>query len=187
MKTLQNIYAVLLISLTLVFCSCQSPKTNSKHIFNGIFQIIPVSCDKVIDVKCPAGNCCIDGQKIILFSNRCADNQKWKLIPADESETYYIVSVSCNKAIEYYCLPDLCGSEEQALHIYNFNKGDNQKWYLVPTNNSDSTYYIYAHSKDLLIDIFSPQNIWCNDEQKIQLYHYNGGQNQKWKLSKVNT
>lgn len=186
MKVLRNILIVIIFYLFFILYSCQSSESSSPHKYNDdFFQIKSFTCEKVLDVYSSTNNCCNDGQKLILATNKFTDSQKWKLIPAHEAETYYILSVKCNKAIEYYCLPNLSISDEQPIHIYNFNKQNNQKWRLIPANENDSTYYISAYSNNLLIDIFSPDSAWCNDNQKIQLYRCKNGQNQKWILHKI--
>jgi hypothetical protein len=174
---------IFIIYILLYSCTNPHTKKSERNDFEGLYQIKSYECNKVLNVN-PFD--CLDGSNVVLYENKNLPTQHWKLIPADEENYYFIVLNNYNKALAYYCLPNLCEKEEQKVHIFDFNKTKNQKWKIVPADSKKNTYYIYTFSGKLLLDVYAPNGFWCQDNNNIQLYRYKGGFNQQWEFYKIN-
>jgi hypothetical protein len=110
-----------------------------------------------------------DGSSIIQFPPHGGDNQRWQFFPTSDGYVE-IVAKHSGKALD-----DATRSEEDGgvVHQWSRHKEDSQQWKLTPTE--DGCFFISSKVRERYLDA-------AHDCQKIHLWSFHGGKNQRWRL-----
>lgn len=157
-------------------------KWNIKYLGDGYYSIKSVLNNNFsLDVygAKPIG----PGTNIQLYSYNGGNNQKWIIKDAGDGN-YYIISDCNNLYLDVYKGVATNGAN---IQLYTSNGGNNQKFKFVTTTPeqpkqtiSDGTYVIQsALNNKMAMDL---NRSLTNNGTNIQLYSYNGGNNEKWNV-----
>jgi hypothetical protein len=129
-----------------------------------------------------------DGQRIQQFQLNYGDNQKWTILPTDDSplgpaKTYTIRSASSRKCLD---VPDGNPADQTPINQFACHGGPNQQWRFVPVRPPIGPFGPEAGFYNIVIEFTGG----CLDVpdgsrvsgQPIQQFRLNGGANQMWKL-----
>ena len=115
------------------------------------------------------------GKNVQLYHYHGATNQQFK-IQSVENNWYTIINVGTNKAVDV--LGGVAGNEVN-VQLWEQNRTDAQLFRFEEAGNG---YYFIRNKLGYYLDVYWGQ---CKDEQNIQTYRKNGGNNQKWLLTSV--
>lgn len=114
------------------------------------------------------------GTNVWLYERNGTQAQKFYFKPADDKDTYEIVSSDNSYVLDVYGAINTNGTN---IQLWRRNGGCNQKW--TVTNNSDGTFSFFSKCSGKALDL---RNAETYSENNILLWQSNGGKNQKWIL-----
>lgn len=143
---------------------------------NAYYNVRAKISGKVLDVEGASTANGANVQQWALYSAN--DNQKWQFKDAGDGY-YYVVAKHSGKVLDVKGASTADGANVQQWTLYTAN--NNQKWKLQDAG--DGYYYFVAKHSGKVLDV--PGGSADNGTGILQ-WTLNGGDNQKWKLEKIN-
>lgn len=140
-----------------------------------IFAIFSLKSGKVLDVM---GYSKENGANVQQFTYFGSNNQRWELIPADDSY-FRIVSVHSGKCLEVMEPPQKYGVNVRQNACRD---ADRQLWRIQPYPYADTAVRIVSEHSGKALDV---AGLDSESGANVQQYRLHGGDNQWWTLDPV--
>jgi hypothetical protein len=140
-----------------------------------VFAIFSLKSGKVLDVS---GYSKADGANVQQFKYFGSNNQRWKLIPAEEG-FFRIVSAHSGKCLEVMEPPQQYGVN---VHQNECRDTDYQRWRVQLYPHADTACRIVSENSGMALDV---SRLSLDSGANVKQYRIHGGDNQWWTLSPV--
>lgn len=141
---------------------------------NGVYNIVSSRSNKALEIVDAST---VDGAKIQQYTKNGSKNQQWEITPINDTE-YKVINTNSKRAL---CVENQSSNDASAIEQRTFNDNDPSQIWIIEQSQED-TYTFKGKQSGKMLDVDAAS---YNDGAKLILWHFTGGNNQRFILNPV--